>query len=84
MIVGESESAVFMMFSRARSLSPCILFIDQIDTLVPVRGTSATTENTSDRIVTLFLTGNFTILMAEMDGFFSAAASSVVVLASTK
>ncbi|CEG73834.1 hypothetical protein RMATCC62417_09136 [Rhizopus microsporus] len=59
-IVGESEKAIAKLFAQARANSPCILFIDQIDMLLPKRGTSQSTENTSDRIVTSFLT--------EMDG----------------
>ncbi|RUS19108.1 hypothetical protein BC937DRAFT_87980 [Endogone sp. FLAS-F59071] len=56
-IVGESERNVARAFAAARASAPCILFIDQIDILVPRRGTSATSENTGDRIVTGFLTG---------------------------
>jgi len=50
-------------FSQARAVAPCILFIDQIDTLVSKRGSTSSSENTGDRIVTCFLT--------EMDGLFS-------------
>ncbi|KAI9471992.1 MAG: P-loop containing nucleoside triphosphate hydrolase protein [Benjaminiella poitrasii] len=59
-IVGESEKTLAHIFQQARANAPCILFIDQIDMLLPKRGTSQSTENTSDRIVTGFLT--------EMDG----------------
>ncbi|RUP06373.1 P-loop containing nucleoside triphosphate hydrolase protein [Jimgerdemannia flammicorona] len=62
-VVGESEKNIARMFAQAKANSPCILFIDQIDILIPKRGTSVTSENTGDRIVTGFLT--------EMDGFFS-------------
>ncbi|KAI8975692.1 P-loop containing nucleoside triphosphate hydrolase protein [Mycotypha africana] len=55
-IVGESEKAISRLFSQARANAPCILFIDQIDILLPKRGTSHSSENTSDRIVTGFLT----------------------------
>ncbi|KAG1130390.1 hypothetical protein G6F42_004207 [Rhizopus arrhizus] len=57
-VVGESEKSIAKLFAQARANSPCILFIDQIDMLLPKRGTSRSTENTSDRIVTSFLTGN--------------------------
>ncbi|KAI9595466.1 P-loop containing nucleoside triphosphate hydrolase protein [Syncephalis fuscata] len=63
MIVGESERALANLFARARANAPCILFIDQIDALVPRRGTSSSSEGTGDRIVTGFLT--------EMDGFYT-------------
>ncbi|KAG2172751.1 hypothetical protein INT43_000098 [Umbelopsis isabellina] len=66
-IVGESEKNVAKMFSQARANSPCILFIDQLDALVPKRGTSSSSENTSDRIVTGFLT--------ELDGFFTKSSA---------
>ncbi|RKP06983.1 P-loop containing nucleoside triphosphate hydrolase protein, partial [Thamnocephalis sphaerospora] len=65
MVVGESERALAQLFARARANAPCILFVDQallvpteqIDALVPRRGSGATSsENTSDRIVTGFLT----------------------------
>ncbi|KAL0097019.1 P-loop containing nucleoside triphosphate hydrolase protein [Phycomyces blakesleeanus] len=59
-VVGESEKNLAKLFAHARSNAPCILFIDQIDMLLPKRGTSQSSENTSDRIVTGFLT--------EMDG----------------
>ncbi|KAI9290031.1 P-loop containing nucleoside triphosphate hydrolase protein [Umbelopsis sp. AD052] len=79
-VVGESEKNVAKMFAQARANSPCILFIDQIDVLVPRRGTSSSSENTSDRIVTGFLT--------EMDGFFTKStpgdpSSDVIILAAT-
>lgn len=37
--VGESELAVRTIFSRARTCSPCILFIDEVDALTTKRGT---------------------------------------------
>ncbi|CAO3675126.1 unnamed protein product [Umbelopsis vinacea] len=79
-VVGESEKNVAKMFAQARANSPCILFIDQIDALVPKRGTSSSSENTSDRIVTGFLT--------ELDGFFTKSSpgdpsSDVLIIAAT-
>jgi SpoVK/Ycf46/Vps4 family AAA+-type ATPase len=56
-VVGESEKGIAKLFAQARSNAPCILFIDQIDMLLPTRGTSHSSENTGDRIVTGFLTG---------------------------
>ncbi|KAI8364781.1 P-loop containing nucleoside triphosphate hydrolase protein [Radiomyces spectabilis] len=55
-VVGESEKNIAKLFASARANAPCILFIDQIDMLLPKRGSSRTSENTSDRIVTSFLT----------------------------
>ncbi|KAJ2880018.1 hypothetical protein H4R27_004975 [Coemansia aciculifera] len=61
MIVGESEKAIAGLFAQARKSAPCVLLFDHIDALAPRRGTSQTSENTSDRIVTS--------LLVEMDGF---------------
>jgi ribosome biogenesis ATPase len=35
--VGESERAVRQVFARARASSPCVIFFDEIDALVPRR-----------------------------------------------
>ncbi|KAF9979346.1 hypothetical protein BGZ73_000040 [Actinomortierella ambigua] len=79
-IVGESEQNIAKMFAQAKANAPCILFIDQIDVLAPARGTTVSSENSGDRIVTSLLT--------EMDGFFSGQSGSeavvdVLVLAAT-
>ena len=36
--VGESEKAVRLVFERARASSPCVVFFDELDSLVPKRG----------------------------------------------
>ncbi|KAI3899520.1 hypothetical protein MKW92_026008 [Papaver armeniacum] len=36
--VGESELAVRTIFNRARTCSPCILFLDEVDAIAPKRG----------------------------------------------
>ena len=36
--VGESEKAVAALFARAREAAPCVLFLDELDALAPVRG----------------------------------------------
>jgi SpoVK/Ycf46/Vps4 family AAA+-type ATPase len=59
-IVGESEAAITKLFAKARENSPCVLLMDQLDTIVPKRGSTSSSENTSERIITTFLT--------EMDG----------------
>jgi len=33
--VGESERAVPQVFARARASSPCLIFVDELDALVP-------------------------------------------------
>ncbi|CAO3563641.1 unnamed protein product [Mortierella alpina] len=79
-VVGESEQNIARMFAQAKANAPCILFIDQIDILAPSRGSTHTSENSGDRIVTGLLT--------EMDGFFSGGSGNgvevdVLVLAAT-
>ncbi len=52
--VGESEKGVRRVFARARSAAPCIIFFDEIEALVPCRGTDTT--NVTDRVISQFLT----------------------------
>lgn len=52
--VGESERAVREMFQRARSVSPAIIFFDEIDALAPTRGGSI--DAATDRVVAQLLT----------------------------
>lgn len=52
--VGESERGVRELFNRARSSTPCILFFDEIDSLVPKRD-NASTESGA-RVVNALLT----------------------------
>lgn len=35
MFVGESESRVRQVFSRARASAPCVIFFDELDALCP-------------------------------------------------
>ncbi|PTB70062.1 AAA-domain-containing protein, partial [Trichoderma citrinoviride] len=52
--VGESERAVRELFQRARSSTPCILFFDEIDSLVPRRDNASTDAGV--RVVNALLT----------------------------
>lgn len=52
--VGESERAVRELFNRARSSTPCILFFDEMDSLVPKRVNTST--DSSARVVNALLT----------------------------
>ncbi len=57
--VGESERAVREIFKKARQVAPCVIFFDEIDALLSVRGKQDETGVTQ-RIVNQFL--------AEVDG----------------
>lgn len=52
--VGESERAVRQVFSRARTSSPCVIFFDELDALVPRRDDSL--SESSSRVVNTLLT----------------------------
>ncbi|KAF7549892.1 hypothetical protein G7Z17_g6091 [Cylindrodendrum hubeiense] len=52
--VGESERAVRELFNRARSSTPCILFFDEMDSIVPKRDNASTESGT--RVVNALLT----------------------------
>jgi transitional endoplasmic reticulum ATPase len=71
--VGESERGIREVFKKAKQASPTILFFDEIDSLVPKRGSSSTDAHVTERVISQFLT--------EMDGI--EELKGVVVLAST-
>nr|RNJ64923.1 MAG: AAA family ATPase [Leptolyngbya sp. IPPAS B-1204] len=54
--VGASEEAVRELFTKARQAAPCIVFIDEIDTLAPARGSYQSDSGVSDRVVGQLLT----------------------------
>ena len=70
--VGESEKAVRETFRKARQASPCVIFMDEIDSIVPVRGTGGD-SNVTERVVSQMLT--------ELDGL--EPMNDVVVIAAT-
>ncbi|NDF27481.1 MAG: AAA family ATPase [Nitrosopumilaceae archaeon] len=53
--VGESEKGVREIFRKARQAAPCIIFFDEIDALVPRRGSGDTTH-VSENVVSQILT----------------------------
>jgi transitional endoplasmic reticulum ATPase len=71
--VGESERAIREVFKIAKQASPTILFFDEIDSLVPQRGSSSTDAHVTERVISQFLT--------EMDGI--EELKGVMVLAAT-
>ncbi len=54
--VGESEKAVREIFKKAKQVSPCIVFLDEIDAIAPARGTGNGDSNVTERIVNQLLT----------------------------
>ncbi|MDR7102317.1 CDC48 family AAA ATPase [Croceicoccus sp. BE223] len=70
---GESEQQISKLFARARQVAPCVVFIDEIDSLVPARGTGAGEPQVTARVVNTIL--------AEMDGL--EELQSVVVIGAT-
>ncbi|MFC0205201.1 CDC48 family AAA ATPase [Novosphingobium soli] len=59
---GESEQQIARLFARARQVAPCVIFIDEIDSLVPARGMGGSMgePQVTARVVNTIL--------AEMDG----------------
>ena len=70
--VGESEKGVREIFKKARQASPCIIFFDEIDSVVPKRGMDSS-SHVADRVISQFLT--------EMDGI--EELKGIMVLAAT-
>ncbi|NEU74312.1 AAA family ATPase [Hassallia byssoidea VB512170] len=71
--VGASEQAVRELFAKARLAAPCVIFIDEIDTLAPARGRYNGDSGVSDRVVGQLLT--------ELDGLQTGA--TILVIAAT-
>ncbi|PZU07093.1 CDC48 family AAA ATPase [Sphingomonas sp.] len=70
---GESEQQIARLFSRARQVAPCVIFIDELDSLVPARGGGLGEPAVTERVVNTIL--------AEMDGL--EELQSVVVIGAT-
>ena len=70
--VGESEKAVRETFRKARQASPCVVFMDEIDSITPQRGANGD-NNVTERVISQLLT--------ELDGLESL--NNVVVIAAT-
>jgi transitional endoplasmic reticulum ATPase len=70
---GESEQQIARLFARARQVAPCVIFIDELDSLVPARGGAMGEPQVTERVVNTIL--------AEMDGL--EELQSVVVIGAT-
>ncbi len=68
--VGESEEAVREVFKKARQVAPCVLFIDEIDSIAPRRGSRSSDSGVGDRVVNQLLT--------ELDGIESLEGVTVI------
>ena len=53
--LGESEKGLRDIFKKARQAAPCVIFFDEIDSLVPTRGRNSD-SNTTERIICQMLT----------------------------
>ncbi|XP_040891649.1 spermatogenesis-associated protein 5-like protein 1 [Toxotes jaculatrix] len=58
--VGDSEKALAQLFRQARACAPCILFLDEIDSLIGSRSNSQTPNSVQTRLLS--------VLLNEMDG----------------
>jgi transitional endoplasmic reticulum ATPase len=70
---GESEQQIARLFARARQVAPTVIFIDELDSLVPARGGGLGEPQVTERVVNTIL--------AEMDGL--EELGSVVVIGAT-
>jgi len=70
---GESEQQISRLFQRARQVAPTVIFIDELDSLVPARGGGLGEPQVTERVVNTIL--------AEMDGL--EELQSVVVIGAT-
>ena len=70
---GESEQQIAKLFARARQVAPTVIFIDELDSLVPARGGGVGEPQVTERVVNTIL--------AEMDGL--EELQSVVVIGAT-
>jgi transitional endoplasmic reticulum ATPase len=71
--VGESEKAVREVFRKARQAAPCVIFLDEIDSIAPARSGSTSDSHVTERVISQILT--------ELDGL--EALHNVVVVAAT-
>lgn len=70
MYIGESEANVRRVFQRARDASPCVVFMDELDSVAPKRGNQGDSGGVMDRIVSQ--------LLAELDGMSSGGDNAQV------
>jgi peroxin-6 len=75
MYIGESEANVRRVFQKARDAQPCVIFMDELDSIAPKRGNQGDSGGVMDRIVSQ--------LLAELDGMSGGGGGDVYVLGAT-
>lgn len=75
MYIGESEANVRRVFQRARDAAPCVVFMDELDSVAPKRGNQGDSGGVMDRIVSQ--------LLAELDGMSKGDGGDVYVMGAT-
>src|SRR5205807_8702842 len=53
---GESEKAIREVFRKGRTAAPSIIFFDELDSVVPRRGTGFVDSGVSERVISQLLT----------------------------
>ncbi|MFX0102652.1 MAG: CDC48 family AAA ATPase [Candidatus Hodarchaeota archaeon] len=71
--VGESERAIREVFRKARTAAPCIIFFDEFDSIVPLRGMRSGDSGVTERVISQFLT--------ELDGI--QQSGDIIIIAAT-
>lgn len=61
--ISDATLPIIPVFARARSAAPCVVFLDELDSLAPNRGMAGDSGGVMDRVVSQ--------LLAEMDGMTS-------------
>jgi len=68
--VGESEKAVRETFRKARMAAPCVIFLDEVDSIAPTRGGGAGDSHVTERVISQLLT--------ELDGLVELTGVTVI------
>jgi transitional endoplasmic reticulum ATPase len=71
--VGESEKAIREIFRKGRMAAPVVIFIDEVDSLIPRRGGGHSDSGVTERVISQLLT--------EMDGL--ETLQNMIVIAAT-
>jgi transitional endoplasmic reticulum ATPase len=68
--VGESEKAVRETFRKARQAAPCVIFLDEIDSIAPTRAGGSSDSHVTERVISQLLT--------ELDGLVELTGVTVI------